>query len=400
LKLQLEKNMKHFFSLSTIFLVLLAALQVEAQQRTIRIEWGLITPAEGIEITGFNFYLGDSEQAIKTLYDPDATETTIVLDVVEGDSVSISMTTLTASGFESRRSEPFTVVFATPPTPTAELQFTADGGTVAFDATGSVAAVSYNWVFGDGSTGTGATVSHTYTADGLYTVTLTVTDGQGNEASTTQAIPITIDPRTGNTPPVATFTAAQESGTAPLTETFDATTSSDMDNDRLSYIWDFGDGTVLTTFDQLISHIFQDPGIYKVLLTVDDGRTTSRATRTITVKDSAAPDGTPVARITASRSTGPPPLSVTFDAKASTASTSEATVKQFNWNFGDGSSLSGDVVSYTFTESGSYTVTLTVTDSLGKTDEETTTIQVISLETAKPLRSLVPIYKLLLLKKQ
>jgi PKD domain-containing protein/beta-propeller repeat-containing protein/all-beta uncharacterized protein/S-layer family protein len=46
----------------------------------------------------------------------------------------------------------------------------SDGGTI----------VSYAWDFGDGSTATGAVVSHTYTQPGLYYATLKVTDNEGN----------------------------------------------------------------------------------------------------------------------------------------------------------------------------------------------------------------------------
>ena len=57
------------------------------------------------------------------------------------------------------------------------------GETVTFDAgesSDNVGIVSYEWHFGDGTTGTGATSTHTYTSPGTYTVTLTVKDAEGN----------------------------------------------------------------------------------------------------------------------------------------------------------------------------------------------------------------------------
>ena len=69
------------------------------------------------------------------------------------------------------------------------------GATVNFDAGGSsdnVGIVSYEWSFGDGTTGTGETTSHTYTNPGTYTVILTVKDAAGNSA--TRSITITVLP--------------------------------------------------------------------------------------------------------------------------------------------------------------------------------------------------------------
>jgi parallel beta-helix repeat protein len=67
------------------------------------------------------------------------------------------------------------------------------GATVTFDAGGStdnVGIVSYEWDFGDGTTGIGKTTTHTYTTAGNYTVTLTVKDAAGNYA--TDSITITV----------------------------------------------------------------------------------------------------------------------------------------------------------------------------------------------------------------
>lgn len=49
------------------------------------------------------------------------------------------------------------------------------------------------WNFGDGSSGSGASVSHTYAAAGSYTVQLTVTDNEGLSASTSQLVQLSDD---------------------------------------------------------------------------------------------------------------------------------------------------------------------------------------------------------------
>jgi uncharacterized delta-60 repeat protein len=77
------------------------------------------------------------------------------------------------------------------------------GAPVAFDATSSSdldgSVTSYSWDFGDGSTGSGATPSHTYATDGNYDVKLTVTDDKGVSESVIQPLAVApnelLDPR-------------------------------------------------------------------------------------------------------------------------------------------------------------------------------------------------------------
>ena len=51
--------------------------------------------------------------------------------------------------------------------------------------------LSYSWNFGDGTSGTGATVTHTYNAVGTYTATLTTYDGRGGVGSATVVLTVT-----------------------------------------------------------------------------------------------------------------------------------------------------------------------------------------------------------------
>ena len=73
----------------------------------------------------------------------------------------------------------------TPTSGTAPLTVSFDGSQSA-DSDGSIA--TYLWTFGDGSTATGKTASHTYTGAGDYTATLNVTDNQGATGTTTVTI--------------------------------------------------------------------------------------------------------------------------------------------------------------------------------------------------------------------
>jgi len=79
------------------------------------------------------------------------------------------------------------------------------GEAVAFDAGGStdnIGIVSYEWDFGDGTTGTGITAIHTHISSGTYTVTLTVKDAAGNTATDTVTITVLLDTDGDGTPDI------------------------------------------------------------------------------------------------------------------------------------------------------------------------------------------------------
>lgn len=72
----------------------------------------------------------------------------------------------------------------------------------------------------------------------------------------------------------------------------------------------------------------------------------------------------PVASFSATPASGEAPLLVTFDANASRAV--EGTLTTFDWQFGDGATGSGSQISHSYGSSGSFQVTLTVTNSAGR----------------------------------
>jgi cyclophilin family peptidyl-prolyl cis-trans isomerase/chitodextrinase len=133
-------------------------------------------------------------------------------------------------------------------------------GSRSSDVDGSI--VSYNWDFGDGKTGVGKIVEHTYAVSARYVVRLTVVDDRGGQDSTTRTILV-------NTLPVASFTFAVEPGDG-LTYTFDASGSTDADGPIAEYRWTFGDDSGTQT-GQVLSHHFAVPDNYTVMLTVVDG---------------------------------------------------------------------------------------------------------------------------------
>ena len=174
-----------------------------------------------------------------------------------------------------------------------------------------------------------------------------------------------------NQAPTAVFNANPTSGDAPLLVNFDGFDSFDPDGTIVSYAWNFGDGNNGTGVST--SHTYSTPGTYTATLTVTDNQgATSSTTEQITVTSPA--NQLPVASFTATPTSGDAPLTVSFDASGS--SDSDGTIFSYAWNFGDGSSGSGETTSNTFGTPGTYIVSLIVTDDDGATDIETATIVV------------------------
>ena len=130
--------------------------------------------------------------------------------------------------------------------------------------------LTYSWTFGDGSQAEGLLVEHSYTQVGSYTVTLTVTDG---ELSNSVSQVVQVDSVFVNTPPAADLDVI----TSGLKASLDATDSSDIDGDDLSFTWDLGDGT--TAQGERVNHTYPGAGSYTVTLEVSDGEATSILTQ-------------------------------------------------------------------------------------------------------------------------
>ena len=160
--------------------------------------------------------------------------------------------------------------------PTADFSLTPSSGTaplaVSFDASASTDPdgdpLTYSWDFGDGNSGSGFVVSHTYTTAVTFTAVLTVDDGNDGTGTHSATVTVSSNPPTNN-PPTADFSLTPSSGTAPLAVSFDASASTDPDGDPLTYSWDFGDGN--SGSGVTVSHTYTTAGTFTAVLTVDDG---------------------------------------------------------------------------------------------------------------------------------
>lgn len=79
-----------------------------------------------------------------------------------------------------------------------------------------------------------------------------------------------------SSPPVASFTAFPSSGAAPLSVSFDASSSYDSDGSIVSYEWDFGNGDI--EVGETTTHTFNTAGTYSVKLIVTDNEGAGNST--------------------------------------------------------------------------------------------------------------------------
>jgi glucose/arabinose dehydrogenase/PKD repeat protein len=99
-----------------------------------------------------------------------------------------------------------------------------------------------------------------------YMIRLTVRDSGGLAvADTSVIVPSTLP---ANRPPVAGLHVSTHSGGVPLSVNVSGTDSADPDSDYLFYNWSFGDGTFAT--GPATTHVYSDPGLYTITLTVID----------------------------------------------------------------------------------------------------------------------------------
>ncbi len=139
----------------------------------------------------------------------------------------------------------------------------------------------------------------------------------------------------------------------------------------LVFTWEFGDGQQLENAGARVVHTYEKLGEYTVrVVAIDDqGARSSAARITITVKN--AP---PQARATVIPTRGSAPLTVGLDASGSTDP--DGAITQYEWDFGDGQQGAGVSVRHEYTQSGVYTVTLTVVDEDGASAQTTLEIRV------------------------
>jgi immune inhibitor A len=156
----------------------------------------------------------------------------------------------------------------------ADFSAAVNGRTATFSNTsvGGTGALSYEWNFGDDSAVSHeVSPTHTYAADGNYTVTLTVTDGEAKTNAKTQTVSVAVAPVNSN------FTVTKSERKV----TFSNSSSGGLG--ALTYAWNFGDGSAASS-NTSPTHTYAADGSYTVTLTVTDSEGSSNvSTQTVTV---------------------------------------------------------------------------------------------------------------------
>jgi PKD repeat protein len=176
-----------------------------------------------------------------------------------------------------------------------------------------------------------------------------------------------------NTAPVPDFTLSPSSPLPLMDIVFDASTSQDEGlscGAACAYRWEFGDGVSATGV--FVKHQYQKGGTYQVRLTVTDAR---GASTTIARPISVGEAEKPTASFTNSPTTPVAGQTIFFNAEESKPAAGRRIVS-YAWDFGSGRTGSGVTTSKSYDSSGTYTVTLTVTDDAGATGTVSRTVTV------------------------
>jgi PKD repeat protein len=130
------------------------------------------------------------------------------------------------------------------------------------------------------------------------------------------------------------------------------------------------------------SHTFTTPGVYPVQLVVTDNKKATSATwLSITVQGSST-NQPPIARASATTTSGIAPLTVAFSSAGSIDP--EGATLAVAWSFGDGTTSAASAPTKTYGAAGTYSVTLSVTDPLGLSSQASLVIVVQSVAPNQP----------------
>jgi len=248
----------------------------------------------------------------------------------------------------------FTLCYSTVSSQTAVFTVDDSSGcapfTVAF-TNNSTGADSVYWDFGDGFNDTAANPAHIYLGIGTFTVKLYVYDSLLNMDSSTQTISVS---------PLPYFTLSGNFCPGAYLD-FDVINNYDPDNVAF---WDFGDG--FTSNQLYTEHAYSDTGVYTATLTVTNSACgTVIDSNQITITNSVIPIAHIHGPVTGTTICQGENFPLFYDEDLSIL-----------WNFGDGNSSTDPYPIYSYDSTGSFLVSITVTNECGNTNSVDTPLTV------------------------
>ncbi len=359
------------------------SLDAEGHAMSIRWDWGDGTNDTFADLTGTN---GDGDvtheftrragEAVSTFH------VTAVITDEKGGQAEWPGAIVVVSDRGVLSSNPVAAFTIDPDPPVLNEPVTGDAS-ASFDRPNGDAPARISWDWGDGTVEEGATPTHTYTEPGQYTIRVAVYDGETppNIGVKLKNVRVAlgddgIDP-SENRKPNAKIKVNATEGTAGITEfIFDASGSTDPDEDQLTYEWNFGDRREAGA---VVARVFSEPGNYSVTLKATDPDNASDST-IVTITVMSVDDNTaPYAFIGTGMRTGSAPLTLTFNGLGSYDPDGDPIT--FRWEFVHNGVLLADadasVVTQTFEDAGVYQVVLEVSDARGgitRTEPETVTV--------------------------
>jgi gliding motility-associated-like protein len=223
-----------------------------------------------------------------------------------------------------------------------------------FTAQDNIAAniASYDWDFGDNTTGTGINPSHIYTLAGNYTVRLIITDILGCKDTLVKPLYIRVDGPTAAFAPLPTGNCIQSA------MVFTDNSTTDGVHPITTWTWNFGDGNIVSFTAPPFFHNYTTSGVYTVSLKVID----SKGCVDSVTSGTSMIISQPVASFMSADTISCPNKPIVF------TNTSTGPSLTYKWFFGDNTTSTDAAPTHTYTSDGLYTVKLAITDTYGCTD--------------------------------
>lgn len=342
-----------------------------------------IDPATAVQhIKKYQWTVTHNSKEIQSTSEQNNRELTQPIGNLGNYIISLTLTDYQGDTYSQTLAKDF--VANTPPTPVidAESFSVIAGNSLTLNSLSSTdleddlenVSLTYQWYFPDNEEApTDSTVTHLFNQPGKIQVRLIATDTAGNIAVTTKVFDVT--ETSHNSPPAASFAIKNESLQTVQTSirketlTFDASSSTDPNDDIEKFVWHFGDkdNTTRETTGSSVEFDYNELGsIYVTLIVEDASGNQGQAVREIIINNIA-----PKSEFTVSSLEEPSGTLITFDASASLDP--DGHILRYLWDFGDDtkSKSTQSTISHVYQTPCECTVTLTVMDSSGHFNKHT-----------------------------